>query len=251
MKHIIAYSDGLGSFAAAYRVVSEHGPKSVECVFTDTKTEDEDLYRFLDDSIEFLGCDLVKLEDGRNIWQVFKDSRFMGNSRVDPCSKILKREMFEKYLRTYDPADVVVYYGIGPHEAHRAATIIDRWRPYQVEMPLLDQPMNKEEILVLLDNLGIQPPRLYDLGFEHNNCGGFCVKTGQRQMLHLLRTMPDRYAWHEQQQEELFADIGPHEFIRKVVDGHLHYLSLKEFREMIESGERPQMFANGACACFA
>ncbi len=27
-------------------------------------------------------------------------------------------------------------------------------------------------------NFGIEPPRLYKMGFKHNNCGGACVKAG-------------------------------------------------------------------------
>jgi ribosomal protein L15 len=70
-------------------------------------------------------------------------------------------------------------------------------------------------------------------------------------MAHLLKVLPERYAYHEGRQEALFADIGQHGFIRKTTDGTTRYLSLKEFREMIQAGERPQMFQDGACACFA
>ncbi len=250
MKHIVAYSGGLSSFEAAARVVAQYGTTDTICVFTDTKTEDEDLYRFLNETEKWLGCEFVRIADGRNIWQVFTDVRFMGNSRVDPCSKHLKRDIFRKYLDAYRPDECVLYYGIGANEAHRSIALIERWAPYTVAFPLIETAVSKEQILLHLDQIGILPPRLYDLGFEHNNCGGFCVKTGQRQMLRLLRTMPERYAWHEQQQEELFAKIGPHGFIRRTVNGELSYLSLRQFRELVEAGEIVQMFEDGACACF-
>jgi hypothetical protein len=70
-------------------------------------------------------------------------------------------------------------------------------------------------------------------------------------MAHLLNVLPDRYRWHEEQQEKLFTKIGPHGFIRKTEKGEMRYLSLKEFREMVQAGEKPQMFQDGACACFA
>lgn len=251
MKHLVAYSGGLASFEVARLCVRDFGAEHVECVFTDTMTEDEDLYRFLTDTIAHLGCKFTALKDGRDIWQVFNDVRFMGNSRIDPCSKHLKREMFRKYLKDMDPTDTTLYYGIGAHEAHRLVSLAERWAPFKVEAPLIALETTKEHILHTLEQLGLEPPRLYDLGFEHNNCGGFCVKGGQRHQLHLLKTLPDRYAYHEAEQEKLFAKIGPFGFIKKTTNGVTRYLSLKEFREMIEAGEKPEMYQDGACACFS
>ena len=88
MKQIVSYSGGLGSFMAAHLTVAKHGKENTLLVFTDTKTEDEDLYRFLNQTSDALGCEFITLADGRNIWEVFTDVRFQGNSRIDPCSKI-------------------------------------------------------------------------------------------------------------------------------------------------------------------
>lgn len=252
MTHIVAFSGGLSSFEVARLLVEAHGPDPVQCVFTDTATEDEDLYRFVRETIAHLQCELVHLADGRNIWEVFTDVRFMGSSRIDPCSKILKRELFRKWLTAThpDPTRVALYYGIQEHEKHRIVAIQERWAPYRVEAPLIALGTTKEQMMVTLDRLGIELPQLYELGFEHNNCGGFCVKAGQRQFLHLLKVLPERYAYHEAEQEKLFQRIGPHGFIKKTTDGELRYLSLREFRELIQRGEQPQMFQDGACACF-
>ena len=98
MKYIISYSGGLGSFAAAKLAVEKYGQKNCCLVFTDTKTEDEALYRFLNETAKALGVELKILADGRDIWGVFNDVRFMGNSRIDPCSRVLKRELFRKWI---------------------------------------------------------------------------------------------------------------------------------------------------------
>lgn len=252
MRHIIAFSGGLGSFETARLVVAKHGKAAVECVFTDTTTEDEDLYRFVKDTIAFLDCKFIHIKDGRDIWDVFEDVSFQGNSRIDPCSRVLKREPFARYLdeTRADPLDTTIYYGIGGHEKHRTEALTQRWAPFPVRFPLIEHGTTKEHILFYLDSLSIEPPRLYELGFEHNNCGGFCVKTGQRQMAHLLQVFPKTYAYHEQRQEQLFSRIGQHGFIRRTVDGELRYLSLKEFRELVEAGGKIQRFQDGACARF-
>jgi len=40
------FSGGITSWAAAKRVAAEHGADNTLLLFTDTKMEDEDLYRF-------------------------------------------------------------------------------------------------------------------------------------------------------------------------------------------------------------
>lgn len=250
MPHLVAFSGGLASFEVARLCVEEFGQDDVECVFADTLTEDEDLYRFVADTINYLGCKFTYLCYGKDIWGVFSDKKFHGNSRIDTCSKHLKREVFRKHLENYDFRNTTLYYGIGVTEQHRIDDLCFRWLPFQVRAPLIPRGTTKEHILLTLDRIGIEPPRLYEMGFEHNNCGGFCVKTGQRQMAHLLRVMPSRYHEHEIKQEALFKEIGKHGFIKRTTNGVTEYLTLKEFREWLQSGGKPQLYPDGACACF-
>jgi hypothetical protein len=63
---------------------------------------------------------LVWIAEGRDPWDVFEDERFIGNSRVDPCSKILKREFLDDYVeRRFSPADTIQYFGLDATEQHR------------------------------------------------------------------------------------------------------------------------------------
>lgn len=251
MKRIVSYSGGLGSFMAAKLTVEKHGAKNCHLLFTDTKTEDEDLYRFLRETSKALKVQLTSISDGRNIWEVFNDVKFMGNSRIDPCSKVLKRDLARKFMDTFfGPENAALVVGIGADEKHRMKDILGNWSPYTVDAPLVETPKTREEILDALDSYGVEPPRLYEMGFPHNNCGGFCVKTGQAQMAMLLANFPERYRWHEKEQEKLFEKIGQHGFIRRTVNGELKYLSLKEFREVLESGEKPDLYPQKGCGCF-
>lgn len=253
MKHIISYSGGLNSFETANRVVKAYGKENVLCVFTDTKTEDEDLYRFIDETIEHLGCDYQVLADGRDIWQVFNDMNFMSNSRVDNCSQYLKRALFKRWLKkNYKPKECILYMGFDWTEEHRVLKVRKRYKPYIVEAPLLLAPyIEKHQIIEGLKKIGIKAPRLYEMGFPHNNCGGFCVKTGQAQFKLLYEKMPERYMYHEKKQEELFSRIGNHGFIRVTRNKKLNYLSLKEFREQfLEKDKQIDLFDFGGCDCF-
>jgi 3'-phosphoadenosine 5'-phosphosulfate sulfotransferase (PAPS reductase)/FAD synthetase len=252
MKYVISYSGGLGSFAAAKLTVEAYGAKNCVLAFTDTKTEDEDLYRFINETKEKLGTELVTLADGRNIWEVFTNVRFMGNSRIDPCSRVLKRDLFRKWIeKTHKAEQTTIVFGIDSKESHRMKTIEARWNPWKTAAPLCDQLVTREKILDWLDEYGIEPPRLYEMGFPHNNCGGFCVKTGQKQMALLLKKLPERYAEHEAQQEKLFAIIGKRRgFIRRTENGVMNYMGMKEFREFLQSGGAPDMYNEDGCGCF-
>ena len=133
---------------AAQLTVAKHGKKNTLLVFTDTKTEDEDLYRFLDETSKALGCELLTLADGRNVWEVFMDVRFQGNNRIDPCSRILKRELFRKWMESkFKPDEAALVVGISHEEKHRMNRIKEHWEPYQVEAPLCEIQLPKEEVL--------------------------------------------------------------------------------------------------------
>src|SRR3990167_571917 len=249
MKHIISYSGGLNSFATAERIINKFGKENVILVFTDTKSEDEDLYRFIIETVEWFEVEYISLADGRNIWEVFNDMNFMSNSRVDNCSQILKRSLFKRWLKkNYRPNECIIYVGFDWNEIHRLPKMQKRYKPYTVEAPLMEKPLlEKRDIIKMLETVGIKIPKLYKLGFQHNNCGGFCVKAGQAQFKQLLRVMPERYAYHESEQEKLFARIGKHGFIAQTKDGKKKYLSMKQFREHLEAGGKIDEFDFGGC----
>jgi hypothetical protein len=256
MKHVVMFSGGLGSWGAAKRVVAKHGAADVVLLFTDTRMEDKDLYRFLDEAAANVGAPLIRIAEGRNPWHVFFDERFLGNSRVDPCSKILKRQMADRWLTANcDPADTTVYVGIDWSEEHRYTGLRDRraaegWR---YEAPLCDAPyVSKADVHGWLKQEGIELPKLYRLGFSHNNCGGFCIKAGQGHFANLLRTLPDVYARHENMEQSLRTFLGKPVSIMtdRSGDGKKKPMTLKDLRIRIEGGAQVDAFDIGGCGCF-
>ena len=110
MKHIVMFSGGLGSWMTAKVVAEKYGTEDLILLFTDTKIEDEDLYRFLHEGAADVGGQLTVIAEGRTPWEVFFDSRFLGNSRVGNCSRILKREFIRKWIEErYEPDECVMY----------------------------------------------------------------------------------------------------------------------------------------------
>ncbi len=247
-KHVINFSGGVCSYLAAKRVVEDFGNKDVVLLFANTHMEDEDLYRFVDQASDKLNVDMLELADGRTPWEIFKDVKFLGNSRIDPCSRMLKRELLNRWVKeNCDVDDCTIYIGLDWSEIHRIDRFKQRMVPWVVEAPLAFKPyLNKKEMLAEVLADGIKPPRLYDMGFPHNNCGGFCVKAGQAQFRLLLDKMPERYAFHEQKEKELAEYLGKKvTILRKVIDGVLTPITLTEFRQM----ETYDCYDWGGCGC--
>jgi hypothetical protein len=254
VKHVVMFSGGIGSWAAGRRVVDAHGPENVELLFTDTLIEDEDLYRFLPEAAAELGARLVRISDGRTPWELFRQKKFLGNTRVDLCSRVLKRELADRWMEAqHTPETVTVHVGIDWTEEHRFTRLQARKLPWRYEAPLLSPPyLTKDDMIRMAREAGLEPPRLYAMGFAHNNCGGGCVKAGQAHFRHLLLTIPDRYREWEREEELLREELGDVSILRDRRGGETVPLPLREFRRRLEADDQQcDLLDWGGCGCFS
>lgn len=251
MRHVVQFSTGLASWGSAVRVKERFGAESMVLLMADVNMEDEDNYRFAREASEQLGVTITRVADGRTPWEVFFDEGMMGSSRVDLCSRILKRKLLDKWRKENTTAeDSVVYVGMMWDEGDRLEGVRRRLAPWTVEAPMMDKPyLTKHDLETTTRKLGIEPPRLYGMGMPHANCGGFCVKAGQAQFATLLRVMPERYRFHEAQEERFRALHGDVSIMTDRRGGEKKPLSMKAFREGIEAGGTCDMFEWGGCGC--
>ena len=252
MKHVVMFSGGVGSWAAAKRVAEKHGTDNLTLLFTDTLIEDADTYRFLREAAANVGGKLVEIADGRTPWEVFKQVRFLGNSRVDPCSLHLKRALADKWLEeNYDPGDTTVYVGIDWSEVHRFDRLRVRKLPWVYEAPLCEPPyLDKNEMHEWAESEGLKKQRLYVLGVPHANCGGGCIKMGHGGFARLYYADPCRFAEWEANEEELRELLGDVSMLKDRTGGVTTTLTLRQLRERIEGGGKIDMFDIGGCGCF-
>jgi hypothetical protein len=88
------------------------------------------------------------------------------------------------------------------------------------------------------------------MGFPHNNCGGFCVRAGQAHFALLLRTLPERYAFHEEQEEKLRTYLGKDvAILRDRRNGKTRPMTLREFRERLIANGQYDPNEWGGCGC--
>lgn len=331
---VVMYGGGLTSYEAARRAIEKFGHDATYIWFADTRTEDEDLYRFNRDVEQILSHEITVFDQGMDIWDIFWKQKFLGNSRIDPCSKYLKRVPLRKALEKKYPnwkctvcdsdwnkkeqtisvnelddseikvpicsncmcnnseyqlnvdklRSIVNSFGKSSTQARVAIRTLDGrvercsqdgrfvrvvlgmdiiqdcdrlhraisyWRPFVNWFPLTEKPFgNKTRIIKELLSRGVRIPRLYTVDFEHNNCGGFCVKAGMGQMVHLFKMLPERYMYHEQKEQEFQEFIGSDvTILSQTVKGVRKNLSLQELRLRAQGGEHFPFSPGLACSC--
>lgn len=259
MRYIVMFSGGIGSWASARRVIDQHGADSVTLLFCDVKGdstephigEDEDTYRFIDDAVAQLGCEYVRIADGRTIWEVFEDRKFLGNSRQANCSTTLKQIPARNWLKANTtPEDATIVIGIDWTETHRIPAIEKAYLPYRTVFPMTEPPyLDKKQMIQWAKDSGVEPPRLYALGFSHNNCGGGCVRAGQGQFRRLLEVMPERYETWAQKEQEVREFLGKDvSILTEQRSGVKRNLTLIDLRA--READACDMLDIGGCGCF-
>lgn len=254
MTHLVQFSTGIGSAEVARRVVLEHGIENVHLLTADTLAEDADNWRFAREVVMMLGCGWTVLTDGRTPMQVGRDARVVPNNRMAVCSRVLKRDLLRAHIEAnYDPAETVVHLGFDWTEPHRLKAAMPLWEPWHVDAVLTRPPyVHKALLLTQWRARGIEPPRLYRMGFSHANCGGACVRGGQAQWQLLLTVNRDRYVEWEGEEEQTRDLLGKNvTILRDRRGGSVTPLTLRTFRERIEADE--SLFDAedwGACGCF-
>ena len=240
MKHIVSLSGGSASAVAADRVIDKYGDENVTLWFADTLWEDDDLYRFLDDLEDRWEKKIVRFTDGRNPLEVAEEKKLIPNSFAAPCSYYLKQLPFRKFLDTHEKP-VTVHLGLDFTEEHRHAKpkeIYEQIAGVSVDFPLMWKPLPYMSYTKMIEDWGIKIPRLYTMGFPHNNCGGRCVRQGASEWIRLMKHFPERFNKVRDWEKANQTPGSPREnrtILKKSKDGVPQSISLTELEKKNET----------------
>ncbi|MDQ0414209.1 hypothetical protein [Mesobacillus stamsii] len=252
LNHIIFFSGGKSSFSVADYVKTIFPDDNIVLYFTDTMWEDEDLYRFIYEASDKLELPMLINSRGITPPQLMVQQKFMANNRVGTCSKELKMKVSSNFLKKgivpevekwhnrhhlkADDfiSDATIYFGIGFEEMHREGPIRHNWKPFKVEMPLIENVINNDAVLA---KYGIKQPRLYDMQFTHNNCKGRCVKAGQGHYKNLL--IKDEKTFIElMEQEIVISDYIRYAKQSAIRSGKVKDYMYKDVWEFVSTGNK-------------
>lgn len=255
MHYIVSLSGGAASAVAGERVIDRYGADAVTLWIADTRWEDDDLWRFVGDCCRRWGKEIICHTDGRTPLQVFEGRQIIPNSLIAPCSEELKIKPFRAFLLA-QPKPVTVLLGLDWTEQHRHDAPRRNYEAIDgvtVDYPLMWEPIEFRPYVDVVRSWGIAPPRAYALGFPHNNCGGRCVRQGQREWNRLRATHPDRFAevrdW-EQEQRAQGGARAERSILKARAGGDAAPLTLLELEQRNEpSDERPYTEDMFGCFC--
>lgn len=249
------------------RAIEKHGRENVIHLFADTKYEDRDLYDFNKHAETFFGMPIIRISKEMTPWELFRQEGLIGNDRFPICSVKLKRELLNAWMEgRYEmnhaqdnmlKEHAVVVLGFDYTEWNRVEDFKNAHPTWAIEAPMTEEPLwDKCKMQHEAQLCGFRNPRLYKLGFPHNNCGGRCIKAGISHWVHLYHTIPENFLGAEQEEQQTLAEFAT----RGVSSGHFTILkdrrggtpkplSLRDLRIRIESGETFPTNDWGGCGC--
>jgi hypothetical protein len=169
-------------------------------------------------------------------WTAFEQARYIGNTRVDVCSRMLKRDPRRKFTDSLVNVEICVGFNWDEMDRYEKALTYES----NLIAPLAQDFVDGGKLWETFHAVsGVDQGEAYDYGFDHDNCSGACVKAGLGQWAKLYTHRPNVYLWCETRMK-LMMQQNPKllPFLRKTINGNTRYLSLEEYRiNFLERGE--------------
>lgn len=216
MRRLVWFSCGAASAVSAKLAVDIYGP-NCEVVYCNTMpTEHVDNARFFGDIERWIGRRITVIQSFKfaTVDEVFERTRYMSGIAGARCTvemKKIPREAFQN-------SDDIHIFGYTKDEEKRARDFEDRNYSLLVEWILIEQRMTKQNCLEMLWAAKIEIPKMYTLGFSHNNCLG-CVKaTSVGYWNRTRRLFPDVFARRARQSRLLGVRLARLNGVRIFLD---------------------------------
>lgn len=174
---VVWFSRGAASAVAAKKTIEQYGDTcNVRVINNPILEEDIDNARFERDVEKWLG---VKIETATNskypscsAVDVWDKRAFMSHPNGAPCTLELKKKA--RYIFEMDNDIDWHVLGFTSEEEGRFCGFQERERQNTLPV-LIEAGLSKADCYLMLQESGIKPPRIYEMGYPNANCIG-CVK---------------------------------------------------------------------------
>jgi 3'-phosphoadenosine 5'-phosphosulfate sulfotransferase (PAPS reductase)/FAD synthetase len=173
---IVHFSCGAASAVSALLALKHYD--NVELVYTDPGLEHKDNHRFLRDFEKLTNTKvtILKHEKYKTPFEVFEARRFLASPAGAPCTTELKKITAREYLGDRLLEEVNVFgFDCSKKERGRAERYCNNNLELKTWFPLIEYNICKSDCYYILDQLGLDLPFMYKLGYKNANCTG-CVK---------------------------------------------------------------------------
>lgn len=197
------FSCGASSAVAVKESIRLYGDKyEVIPVLCDTRpSEHKDNYRFFMDCEKWFGREIVCIRNDKydTVDDVFEKDKYMSGVNGARCTLQLKKKPRFSFAQ---PDDYHVF-GFTFDEWRRRKEFVTRNPELLLLWPLFVSGIRKRDCFTILRKAGIADPKMYQLGFDNNNCPG-CVKSASLWYWDMIRHhFPEVFARRCEQSREL------------------------------------------------
>lgn len=237
-KIVVWFSCGVASAVAAKRTIEAYGDANeVIVVNTPVKEEDEDNRRFLKDVEKWIGQEIlfavnVKYPTSSAV-AVWEDRKYMSGVKGAPCTALLKKEARYQWERDNHPDFHVL--GFTFDEKHRHKLFVLSEIPNVIPV-LINARLTKDDCFKIVQDDGIEIPRIYNMGYPNANCIG-CVKA----------TSPTYWSLVRDQHPSVFAERA--EQSRRIGCRLVRYKGKRLFLDELPIGATGRPLKKNAIEC--
>lgn len=153
--------------------------------------EHPDNDRFAKDCERWFGVPIINLINEKyngSIYEVFNKTSYISGVKGAPCTRLLKKEVRTNFEL---PTDKHMF-GYCADEEPRWDRFLDA-NNIDARSPLIEQGITHADCLLLLKKAGIRVPKMYELGYKHNNCIGCCKATGPGYWNKIKKDFPEMF----------------------------------------------------------
>ena len=171
-RHLVWFSCGAASAVAAVLACKKY--PSAEVLYCDTLAyEHPDNQRFLTDIEQLIGRPIKVLKSAKytDIYDVFERTGWLVGPSGARCTLELKKKVRRDYQRDGD----IHIFGLTSDEDSRIQRFEAQNPTLELEWILDENGITKTDCYRMLQELGIELPAMYKIGYNNNNCVG-CVK---------------------------------------------------------------------------
>lgn len=194
-------SAGVSSFIAGYLASDVD-----KWIYIDISDQHPDSMRFIKDCEKIIGkpIEILKSSEYRCVEDCI---RCAGTIKIPggfaPCTNWMKKRVRKQWEYEHKDYELTYVWGFDLKEKKRAERTIESNPQAKHEFPLIEKVLSKEECHAVLENLGINRPVMYDLGYPNNNCIG-CIKGGMGYWNKIRKDFPEVF----ESRARLERDIG-------------------------------------------
>lgn len=221
MKTIVVwFSCGAASAVAAKKTIEKYGRDfRVRVVNNPVKEEDEDNLRFLKDVEKWLGVTIEFASNSKfpecSAVGVWDKRKYMSGPTGAPCTVELKKVARQQWEKENESHWHVL--GFTSDEVHRHERFTSSERENVIPV-LIDEGLSKRDCFKILEEAGIELPRIYKLGYPNANCIG-CVKASSPTYWNHVRKMhPEVFLERASQSRAIGCKLVLHKGVRLYLD---------------------------------